>query len=90
MARERAGFLGAMAQEVAVPSSGRVSACHGPPHVRRFAPGQRKRRRPGVGPPLDRVTRPTGLLVPSTRPAPDGPASGGRQPTDSRVINRRV
>ena len=30
------------------------------------------------------------ILVPRMRPAPDGPTSGGRQPTEIRVINRRV
>jgi hypothetical protein len=45
---------------------------------------------PRCGVTLDRVKRPQGTLVPSMRQAPDGGQSGGRQPTDISVINRRV
>jgi hypothetical protein len=34
--------------------------------------------------------RPQGILVPRMRQAPDGCTSGGSQPTDISVINRRV
>jgi hypothetical protein len=44
---------------------------------------------PRWGVTLGRVKRPNGLLVPRVRPAPDGCPSGGTQPTDIRVLNRR-
>ena len=45
---------------------------------------------PRCGVTLARVKRPCGILVPRARQAPDGGPSGGRQPTDSRRLNRRI
>ena len=45
---------------------------------------------PRYGVTLDGVTRPTGILVPRVRQAPDGYKEGGNQPTDSSKINRRL
>src|SRR5262249_54143789 len=44
---------------------------------------------PRCGVTLDSVTRPSGILVPRVRQAPDGSKEGGTQPTDISKINRR-
>jgi hypothetical protein len=45
---------------------------------------------PRCGVTLDRVTRPSGMLGPRVRQAPDGRTEGGRQPPHSRRSNRRI
>jgi len=57
--------------------------------TQQIANGHWKRPQPRCGGTLDRVTRPSGMLVPRVRQAPDGRKEGGTQPTDISKINRR-
>jgi transposase len=89
MARELAGFLWAIATQVSVTpytsSLGRHWTRNSAGVPRLLAEAQ-----PRCGATLDGVKRPVGILVPRVRQAPDGCQSGGRQPTEIRVINRRI
>jgi hypothetical protein len=89
MAREVVACMWAMAKPVAMTPETLethdwcLKPSAGWPHPLEEAP-------PRYGVTLDGVTRPTGMLVPRVRQAPDGGQSGGTQPTDSSTINRRL
>jgi hypothetical protein len=89
MARELAGFLWAIAKQVpvtpAVSQTGRSW-----PHNAAGLPRLSEEAPPRYGATLDGVTRPAGTLVPRVRQAPDGGQSGGTQPTDISMIDRRM
>ena len=89
IARELIGFMGAMATQLPVTSSAPDGA-RSHDERRRFPNGPRKRRGPGLVSPSTALRDPSGILVPSARPAPDGGQSGGTPSTDSRRSNRRV
>jgi Transposase IS116/IS110/IS902 family len=71
MARELAGFIWAMAQQVRVTPSGHQTTPSGP-ITQEGSPRQSAEAQPRGGATLDGVTRPTGALVPRVRQAPDG------------------
>jgi transposase len=89
IARDLAGLLGAMAKPgpvaPSVPQTDRSST-----HDVASLPRLSEEAQPRWGATLDGVTRPAGTRGPRVRQAPDGGTSGGRQPTDSSVINRRI
>jgi hypothetical protein len=89
MARERIGFMWAMANEVTVTPSVHKTASQ---CTKQVASLQRASAEtlPRCGATLVGVKRPTGLLVPRVRQAPDGRTSGGRPSTASSRINRRM
>jgi transposase len=89
MARELAGFLGAMAQPVPGTPDGEDRS-HGNNELRRRATVPRTRRRPGVVAPAVAFRGWERTLEPRQRPAPDGGQSGGRHPTERRRIHRRL
>jgi hypothetical protein len=88
IARALVGCMGAMATQVPITPSGRVTACHCTPNFEGCQrPSEETPPRGGVA--LDGVKRRKETLVPRSRQAPDGPKEGGSQPTDISVINRR-
>jgi transposase len=89
MARELAGCIGAMATQGRVPPSGHKT----PPSgliPQEGAPRPSEAAPPRCGATRDGVQRPAGALVPRVRQAPDGGQSGGRQPAEISVLNRRM
>lgn len=70
-------------------STGSGNTVHPTNHVDGF-PGRAEEAPPRGGAPLDGVTSPAGIRVPRVRQAPDGCQSSGSQPTESRVLNRRM
>jgi hypothetical protein len=89
IARELVGFLGAMANEVTVTPAVHQMDGPGTNEAASF-PRASEATPPRCGATLGGVKRPTGILVPSVRPAPDGRQSGGTQSTDISLINRRM
>jgi transposase len=88
LARELVGFRWAMARQVPVPPKASrwrwvARSCRGVHLLSAEA-------QPRCGGTRGGVRRPTGMLVPRLRQAPDGGKEGGPQPTDSSVSNRRV
>jgi hypothetical protein len=85
IARDLIALMGAMANEVPViPSKAPIVL------EQRSSASHRKGARPRDGVTRDGVTRPAGIRVPRVRQAPDRPTSGGSQPPEISVINRRV
>jgi hypothetical protein len=88
LARELAGFLWAIASEVPATASDHQRARMPPPekgpHV------YRKRGSPGVVEPSAAFRGCERIGAPRWRQAPDGCQSGGRPPTDSRRLTRRI
>ena len=88
IARELSAFMWAMAKPVAgSPNASRGRGIDA--QVTGFQPLSEETP-PRCGVTLGGVMRPQGTLVPRVRQAPDGGQSGGSQPTEIRVINRRV
>ena len=94
IARDRVGFVGAIAKEGPVtlssPADHFRDHCLVRNQLRRLANVHEKRRSPGVVSPSAAFGDPTGILVPRWRQAPDGCKEGGTQPTESSRINRRL
>jgi transposase len=89
IARELVAFMWAIAKEVPLIPSTPSPYWPGTAQQNDFnTPSEAAQPRGGAT--LDGVKRPAGLLVPRVRQAPDGCTSGGRQPTDSSRINRRI
>ena len=89
IARARAGFLWARAPEVHVTPSSPSTAGAGTHHCTGFHQAWPEAQ-PRCGGILDSVQRPTGIVGPRARPAPDGRTEGGSQPTESSRSNRRL
>jgi transposase len=88
IARELVGCMGAMATQGTVPPNAYSWRCGA--RSGRGVPRLSAEAQPRCGVTLGGVRRPTGLLVPRMRQAPDGGQEGGTQPTASSVLNRRV
>jgi hypothetical protein len=80
IARDMAACIWAIAREVSIARSPRLGG------RRRPVDG----RQPRCGAILAGMKRRQETRGPRSRPVPDGRQSGGRQPTDSRVLNRRA
>jgi hypothetical protein len=89
IARTLVGFLWAMATEVPVTPYRSQAMCHCTHKSDGFQCAWQEAPPRGGGT-RDSVTRPSGRLVPSVRPAPDGGRAGGPQPTESRRSTRRL
>jgi hypothetical protein len=76
IARALLGFMWAMAQEVLVTPSGHPTERHKATEYQRVW----EETQPRFGATLDGVTRPSGILGPRLRQAPDGPKEGGTNP----------
>ncbi len=88
IARELAGWMWAIATEIAVTPSASEIACYGTNRGEGFHRASAAAP-PRCGATLDGVTRPAGTLAPRVRPAPDGCQSGGTPSTDLSRITRR-
>jgi hypothetical protein len=88
-ARELAGCMWAIAQQVPVTPSGQQSSRLNDA-LPRLTNVQRTRRSPGVVSPSAALRGEERILEPRPRQAPDGGTSGGHQPTESSRINPRI
>jgi transposase len=88
IARALAAFIGAVAREVQLTREAPHPLTVNPSPIG-ATPRRSDERPPRFGAILGGVTRRQETRVPRARPAPDGPTSGGRPPTDSSLINRR-
>ena len=89
MARALAGCMWALAKQVPVPLSDQDSVRRHD-ELSRMADGHRTRRRPGVVSPSAALRGEERTREPRARQAPDGGQEGGRQPTESSRITRRL